>query len=217
MPNSWAFFWTPRSTGCAGNRLSSSQRPTASPKLAKGGFAVLPYLLGPLALFPRRWRKLQPAGSAVEWRRATVLSGFGEAVIALIARGERVLPGSGVHREQSGDSPAFLLDKIMRKFSGRCEPSLAKAASYSQVFLLRGRYLREGRGQGMNFALTEACRMLEIRACWRKAGTRRARSVSRIAITGWRRCPGAAHRGRFATFCGNCRRVRLVGLFWAIR
>ena len=26
-----------------------------------------------------------PAGSAVEWRRATVLSGFGEAVIALIA------------------------------------------------------------------------------------------------------------------------------------
>jgi len=47
---------------------------------------VLIYLLGPLlALFPRRWRKLLPAGSAVEWRRATVLSGFGEAVIALIA------------------------------------------------------------------------------------------------------------------------------------
>jgi len=68
----------------------------------------------------------------VEWHRATVLSGFGEAVIALIARGERVLPGSGVHREQSGDSPAFLLDKIMGKFSGRSEPSLAKAAGYSQ-------------------------------------------------------------------------------------
>lgn len=47
---------------------------------------MLTYLLGPiLALFPRRWRKLLPAGSAVEWRRATVLSGFGEAVIALIA------------------------------------------------------------------------------------------------------------------------------------
>ena len=47
---------------------------------------MLIYLLGPLlALFPRRWRKLLPAGSAVEWRRATVLSGFGEAVIALIA------------------------------------------------------------------------------------------------------------------------------------
>ena len=47
---------------------------------------MLTYLLGPLlALFPRRWRKLLPAGSAVEWRRATVLSGFAEAVIALVA------------------------------------------------------------------------------------------------------------------------------------
>ena len=47
---------------------------------------MLTYLLGPfLALFPRRWRKLLPIGSGVEWRRATVLSGFGEMVIALIA------------------------------------------------------------------------------------------------------------------------------------
>ena len=47
---------------------------------------MLTYLLGPfLALFPRRWRQLLPAGSAVEWRRATVLSGFAEAVIALAA------------------------------------------------------------------------------------------------------------------------------------
>ncbi len=47
---------------------------------------MLAYLLGPiLALFPRRWRKLLPAGSAMECRRAAVLSGFGEAVIALIA------------------------------------------------------------------------------------------------------------------------------------
>ena len=47
---------------------------------------MLTYLLGPiLALFPRRWRKLLPAGSAMECRRAAVLSGFGEAVIALIA------------------------------------------------------------------------------------------------------------------------------------
>jgi hypothetical protein len=47
---------------------------------------VLTYLLGPLlALFPRRWRKLLPVGSDVEWRRATVLSGFGESVVALIA------------------------------------------------------------------------------------------------------------------------------------
>ena len=47
---------------------------------------MLTYLLGPfLALLPRRWRNLLPIGSAVEWRRATVLSGFGEAVIALAA------------------------------------------------------------------------------------------------------------------------------------
>jgi len=46
---------------------------------------VLTYLLGPLlALFPQRWRKLLPVGSAVQWRRATVVSGFGESVIALI-------------------------------------------------------------------------------------------------------------------------------------
>ncbi len=45
---------------------------------------MLTYLLGPfLALLPRRWRKLLSVGSAVEWRRATVLSGFAEAVIAL--------------------------------------------------------------------------------------------------------------------------------------
>jgi hypothetical protein len=47
---------------------------------------VLTYLLGPfLALLPRRWRKLLSVDSAVEWRRATVLSGFGEAVIALVS------------------------------------------------------------------------------------------------------------------------------------
>jgi hypothetical protein len=45
---------------------------------------VLTYLLGPfLALLPRRWRKLLPVGSDVAWRRATVLSGFAESVIAL--------------------------------------------------------------------------------------------------------------------------------------
>jgi len=47
---------------------------------------VLTYLLGPLlALLPRTWRKGLPFGSALEWRRATVLSGFGEAVLALVA------------------------------------------------------------------------------------------------------------------------------------
>jgi hypothetical protein len=47
---------------------------------------VLTYLLGPfLALLPRRLRNLLPVGSALNWRRATVLSGLGEALIALIA------------------------------------------------------------------------------------------------------------------------------------
>ncbi len=47
---------------------------------------MLTYLLGPfLALLPRRWRNLLPIGSAVDWRRATVLSGFGEAAAALAA------------------------------------------------------------------------------------------------------------------------------------
>ena len=45
---------------------------------------MLTYLLGPfLALLPQRWRKWLPMGSSVEWRRATVLSGFGEAAIGL--------------------------------------------------------------------------------------------------------------------------------------
>jgi hypothetical protein len=47
---------------------------------------VLTYILGPiLALFPKTWRNSLPAGSSVAWRRATILSGFAESVIALIA------------------------------------------------------------------------------------------------------------------------------------
>jgi len=47
---------------------------------------VLTYLLGPfLALLPQRWRKSLPMGESVKWRRATVLSGFGEATVALAA------------------------------------------------------------------------------------------------------------------------------------
>jgi hypothetical protein len=47
---------------------------------------VLTYLLGPiLALFPKRWRKSLFSALPVAWRPATVLSGFGESVIALIA------------------------------------------------------------------------------------------------------------------------------------
>lgn len=45
---------------------------------------MLTYLLGPfLALLPLRWRKSLPMSEGVRWRRATVLSGFAEAVIAL--------------------------------------------------------------------------------------------------------------------------------------
>lgn len=47
---------------------------------------MLTYLLGPiLALFPKRWRKSLPVGLSVAWRPATILSGFAESVIALIA------------------------------------------------------------------------------------------------------------------------------------
>jgi hypothetical protein len=47
---------------------------------------VLTYLLGPiLALLPIAWRKSLPGGQVVNWRIATVLSGFAESAIALIA------------------------------------------------------------------------------------------------------------------------------------
>lgn len=47
---------------------------------------MLTYLLGPiLALLPRRWRKSLSSGLSVEWRPATMLSGFAESAIALIA------------------------------------------------------------------------------------------------------------------------------------
>lgn len=47
---------------------------------------MLTYLLGPfVALLPRRLRNLLPVGSELDWRRPTVLSGLGEALIALIA------------------------------------------------------------------------------------------------------------------------------------
>jgi hypothetical protein len=47
---------------------------------------VLTYLLGPfLALLPQRWRNSLPMRESVNWRHATVLSGFGEAAVALAA------------------------------------------------------------------------------------------------------------------------------------
>jgi len=47
---------------------------------------LLTYLFGPfLGLLPRRWRESLSVYDAVEWRRATILSGFGESVVALVA------------------------------------------------------------------------------------------------------------------------------------
>jgi len=45
---------------------------------------MLTYLLGPfLALLPRRWRDALPFSPAVDWRWATVLSGFAEGSVSL--------------------------------------------------------------------------------------------------------------------------------------
>jgi hypothetical protein len=47
---------------------------------------MLTFLLGPfLALLPKRWRASLPLRESIGWRLATLLSGFGESVIALIA------------------------------------------------------------------------------------------------------------------------------------
>lgn len=47
---------------------------------------MLTYLLGPfLALLPRRWRNLLPFASEVDWRRATVISGFVQGASAVAA------------------------------------------------------------------------------------------------------------------------------------
>jgi hypothetical protein len=47
---------------------------------------MLTYILGPLlALLPQRWRKSLSFGAAVDWHRATALSGFAESLIALVA------------------------------------------------------------------------------------------------------------------------------------
>lgn len=47
---------------------------------------MLTYFLGPLlALLPKRWRKSLFADLPVHWRAATMLSGFGESLAALVA------------------------------------------------------------------------------------------------------------------------------------
>ena len=201
---------------------------------------MLIYLLGPLlALFPRRWRKLLPAGSAVEWRRATVLSGFGEAVIALIAlmywysyymavmadhgldaaptgklpsgvtdhgigfaalliwathpltwliayagvEGSVRFLGAALTETDLGILPLFLLDKIIGKFSGRSEPSLAKAAGYSQsnlssfVDAIREKAMVKRLPDELCFSGSVPDELLEIRACRRKADWNPPRTV----------------------------------------
>jgi hypothetical protein len=47
---------------------------------------MLTYLFGPfLSLLPQRWRKSLPIGAAMDWHRATALSGFAESLIALVS------------------------------------------------------------------------------------------------------------------------------------
>ena len=47
---------------------------------------MLTFLLGPfLALLPRRWRDTLPFHESIDWRKASILSGFGEVVSALAA------------------------------------------------------------------------------------------------------------------------------------
>ena len=44
------------------------------------------YLFGPIvAIFPEPWRKSFPSAENVRWQRATAISGFAEAVLALVA------------------------------------------------------------------------------------------------------------------------------------
>jgi len=47
---------------------------------------MLTFLLGPfLAVLPKRWRESLSFRESIEWRIASTLSGFGEAVLALVA------------------------------------------------------------------------------------------------------------------------------------
>jgi hypothetical protein len=100
---------------------------------------VLTYLLGPLlALFPRRRRKLLPVDSALERRRVTVLSRFGEAVIARIAfigmRFSTTIPRMSIHRH----GPALLFACLIAGIfaPGASAQRSAPAASGARVLLL---------------------------------------------------------------------------------
>jgi hypothetical protein len=204
---------------------------------------VLTYLLGPfLALLPRRWRNLLPFVSAVEWRRATVLSGFGEGAVALAAlmfwysyymnllvdrgldsalngkmgpgvtdqaigftalvvwaahpltwliayagvEGTVRLVGAAFTETNLGSFPLFLLDKMIGKLSGRSEPSIAKAAGYSEgnfssyVGAIREKRMLKGLAEvpdELCFSGSAPDETLEIRACRRKTDWNPPRTV----------------------------------------
>ena len=47
---------------------------------------MLTFLFGPfLALLPKRWRDILPFRESIDWRKASILSGFGEGAFALAA------------------------------------------------------------------------------------------------------------------------------------
>ncbi len=122
--------------------------------------------------------------------------------------------GAAFTETDLGILPLFLLDKIIGKFSGRSEPSLAKAAGYSQANFssffgaIREKALVKGLPDELCFSGSVPDELLEIRACRRKADWNPPRTV-RFQDSYYRleALSGAAHRGRFATLCGNCRRV----------
>jgi hypothetical protein len=194
---------------------------------------MLTYFLGPiLALLPRAWRESAAVRESVNWRIATVLSGFGESLIALtsllfwysysvthwaqeavfaaIRAGAEINPnaigfaalaiwathpltwliayvtvegsvrlvGAAFTETYLGIFPLFVLEKIIRKVSGRSEPNAAKAAGFSQGHL--SSYVGAIREKAMVkrlplvpdelcYGASEPDETLEIRACRKKA------------------------------------------------
>lgn len=197
------------------------------------------FLLPILALLPKRWRNSLVADSSVNWRVATMLSGFGESLAALIAMmywysysvthwaedavyaairaGARIDPNTigfaglalwamhpltwviafagvegmvrllGTFTETyMGIFPLFVLEKIIRKVSGRSEPDASKAAGFSQGHF--SSYVGAIKEKAMVSKLAqvadELCytrsgteELLEVRACRRKVDWTPPRTV----------------------------------------
>ncbi len=91
--------------------------------------------------------------------------------------------GAAFTETDLGILPLFLLDKIIGKFSGRSEPSLAKAAGYSQANFssffgaIREKALVKGLPDELCFSGSVPDELLEIRACRRKADWNPPRTV----------------------------------------